>query len=57
MRVALRGVRSGPLVGTLAGADEAGLTLRFPDGSSRTIPLADVAEARREVLFGPGEPS
>ena len=53
LRVALRGVRSGAVTGTLADAGEAGLTLALRDGSRRTIPLTEVLEARREVPFGP----
>jgi ribosome maturation factor RimP len=55
VHVYLRGVRSGPLAGTLTGAAEGGLTLVLADGSRRTVPLAEVAEARREIPFGNGE--
>jgi len=55
VRVTLHGVRAGPLTGTLAEAGEGGLTLESSDGSRRTIPLAEVAEVRREVPFGPRE--
>ncbi len=55
VRVFLRGVRSGPLKGTLAGAAEDGLTLDLADGSRRVVPLAEVAAVRREIPFGPRE--
>jgi ribosome maturation factor RimP len=53
VRVEERGVRSGPVVGTLAAADEVSVAIDT-DAGRRTIALADVASARREVPFGPG---
>ena len=54
VRVEERGVRSGPVVGTLHRADESGLLIETADGSRKLVQLADVASARREVPFGPG---
>jgi ribosome maturation factor RimP len=53
VRVRLRDVRSGPVTGRLAGADETALTLESADGSRRAIPLDEIAEVRRELVFGP----
>lgn len=50
--VQVRGDRSGPLVGTLAAAEESGLVVALRDGSRRTVALADVAGAHREIEFG-----
>lgn len=52
VRVSLRGTRAGSVAGTLEAAGEDGVTLALRDGTRRTIPLAEVGEARREIPFG-----
>ncbi len=54
VKVALRHDRSGPLVGTLAAADESGLMLVLADGSRRSLALPEIASARREIMFNVG---
>lgn len=53
VRLEERGVRSGPWIGTLVSADDAGVLLELSDGTRKPVALADIAAARRDVAFGP----
>ena len=51
LRIDARNSRPARLIGTLRKADEEELMIELADGTTKTLRLADVLAARREVMF------
>lgn len=56
VKLVLRDARTGPVTGTLVAAGEDGLTVELEDGGRRTVALADIRAANRDVRFPAGRP-